>query len=155
MRHNRQRFGVGIFGLGVLGCLLFAGTPVFGQKIIIQPVPFNNPSAAESAENGPGFVTNRELSQRLRTARQRILEEDYVTAVRFLQSLLDEREDWFMERSPNAQEQPNVQDPANGERPANLLSLKNATEELVGSLPAPARRCRTFRPWKTNWSKGT
>lgn len=140
MRHNRRRWGVGAIGLGMLGCLVFAGTPVFGQKIVIQPIPFNNPTFAETPEDGPGFVTNRELSQRLRTARQRILEEDYVTAVRFLQSLLDEREDWFMERSPNAQEQPKVQDPANGERPANLLSLKNATEELVGSLPAPARR---------------
>ncbi len=140
MRGAWHRWCMGFFGLGVLGFLAGGGVFVLGQKLILQPVPFNNPTFAETSENGPGFVTNRELSQRLRTARQRIIEEDYVTAVRYLQSLLDEREDWFMERSRNAEEKPNAQAPANGERPANLLSLKNATEELVGTMPADARR---------------
>jgi hypothetical protein len=108
---------------------------LFGQKIILQPAPFGNPQLAETSENGPGFVTNRELSQRLKTAKERIVEEDYITAARYLQSLLDEREDWFLDRSRNAEADPNA-----GEPLPNLLSLKNAAEELVGTMPTPARR---------------
>ncbi len=129
-------------GLGVL-CWLVLWTEASAQRgVLIRQFP-NGVTYQEELEDGPAFVTNREMSRRLTHAKKLLEEEDYQNAARYLQSVLDEKEDWFVE-TPREQKplapRPSKAGEGEPEKQTHFQSLKNVAEELVGAMPEAGQR---------------
>ncbi len=131
-------------GLGVL-CLLAGlwNTASAQRGVLIRQFP-GGATYREELEEGPSFVTNREMSRRLTHAKKLLGEQEYQAAVKYLQSLLDEKEDWFVEspRSEKPANPPAANNPdmENSDKQSHYQSLKNAAEELIGDMPAAGQR---------------
>ena len=94
VRHLKVRWAIGLGGLCLLALLWKQASAQRG--VLIRQFP-GGATYQEELEDGPSFVTNREMSRRLTHAKKLLEEQDYQNAVRYLQSVLDEKEDWFIE----------------------------------------------------------
>lgn len=138
MLRARERNWVGVIGAILLGIVMLSESACAQGRVIIQPraaqSPFDNPP-----ESAPSFITNREMSRRLRTAQELFAESDYRTGVKYVQSILDEKEDWFLERPFQKPAAGNPRNPEAADRQSHFSSLKHAAEKLVGNLPEAGR----------------
>lgn len=138
MRCIRHLFWPSILGLGLWGALALQWEAASAQQPVLQPRRINIQGFDPPPETAPAFITNREMSRRLRTAKDLFAEKDYRTGVRYVQSILDEKVDWFLDQSP--QQKPAVGIDPPEERQFHFASLKHEAERLIAALPEAGRK---------------
>lgn len=138
MRCIRHTVWPWIVGIGLVGGLLFQWDGASAQQPLLQPRGLNFQGFDPAPETAPAFITNREMSRRLRMAEKLFADQDYRTGVRYVQSILNEKEDWFLEQS-HERKPGNPPNQPEG-RQFHFASLKHEAEVLVAALPEAGRR---------------
>ncbi len=128
-------------GFGLVWGLGASENSAWAQPLQPIPVRVGDRMADEDPPRGPTFVTNREMTRRLKIAKERIAGNDYRSAVRYLQSILDDPEDWFLDQTH--QSQPAIPGNPGKANSVQVPSLKFAAEQLIALLPKDGRE--TYR----------